>query len=180
LSSHAAAVSPFSVIAAWWRPLLFPGGPAMRPSAFSSSPVVSVRDPRGATVIATNMPRSVGHSHQSCRDHGGTAVASGKVPRCKKITVKGERWGVHVASGKGQLRDRRQGAEGSHSRQQRASPRQRHPGPSQRRLGAPYDQMGIVACKHQTKPVANAGRQTFGLNCASGPGEPACPASGES
>ena len=111
---------------------------------------------------------------------GTAGASSGKVPRCEKITVKGKRWGVYVAKGrvscatagnvlKGVLAGKGKSLVGN------GTGGSRYDG-----WVCPYDQMGIVTCEHGNKPVANAGRQIFGLSCATGVGEPACPARGES
>jgi hypothetical protein len=110
---------------------------------------------------------------------GTAGAASAKVPRCEKITVKGQRWGVYVAKGKvscvgagkvlrGVLAGNGKSISGS------GTGGSRYDG-----WVCPYDQMGFVTCQHGTKPVANASWQVFGLSCASGAWEPACPARGE-
>jgi hypothetical protein len=110
------------------------------------------------------------------------AAASSKVPRCETITVKGQRWGVYIAKGKadcttagtvlkGVLAGKGKDLDNGSS----ANSYIRYDG-----WVCPYDQMGIVTCEYGTMPVANSSRQIFGLSCASGVGEPACPARGES
>jgi hypothetical protein len=112
----------------------------------------------------------------------GTAGASpGKAPRCERVTVKGKRWGVYVAKGKvgcatagavlkGVLANKGTYVNNGSS----ANSYVLYKG-----WLCPYDQMGIVTCEFATRPVAHAGRQIFGLSCATGVGEPACPARGE-
>ena len=110
---------------------------------------------------------------------GTAGASSGKVSRCEKIRVKGKRWGVYVAKGnvscatagkvlKGVLAGKGKPLAGN------GTGGSRYDG-----WVCPYDQMGVVTCEHGTKPVANPGRQIFGLSCATGAGEPACPARSE-
>ena len=110
----------------------------------------------------------------------GTAEASsGKVPRCEKITVKSQRWGVYIAKGKvncaiaGKLLKAVLAGKGKPLVGNGTG------GSRYDSWVCPYDQMGVVTCQHGTKPVANASRQIFGLSCATGAGEPACPARGK-
>jgi hypothetical protein len=111
----------------------------------------------------------------------GTAVASsGKVPRCERITVKGERWGVYVAKGKVSCATAGRVLKGVLAGKGKPLVDNGTGGSRYDGWVCPYDQMGVVTCEHGTKPVANASRQIFGLNCATGAGEPACPARGES
>jgi hypothetical protein len=112
---------------------------------------------------------------------GTAGASSAKVPRCEKVTVKGKRWGVYVGKGKvgcataGSVLKGVLAGKGTYVNNGfSVNSYIRYNG-----WVCPYDQMGIVTCEFATKPVAHAGRQIFGLSCATGVGEPACPARGE-
>lgn len=111
---------------------------------------------------------------------GTAGASSGKVPRCEKITIKGKRWGVYVDKGKVSCATAGTVLKGVLAGKGKPLAGNGTGGSSYDGWVCPYDQMGVVTCEHGTKPVANAGRQIFGLSCSTEVGEPACPARGES
>jgi hypothetical protein len=110
---------------------------------------------------------------------GTAGASSGKVPRCERIAVKGKRWGVYVAKGKVSCASAGKVLKGVLAGKGKSIVGNGTGGSRYDGWVCPYDQMGVVTCEHGTKPVANAGRQIFGLSCATGAGGPACPARGE-
>ena len=110
---------------------------------------------------------------------GTAGASSGKVSRCEKITVKGERWGVYVAKGHVSCAVAAKVLTGVLTGKGRPLAGNGTGGSRYDGWVCPYDQMGVVTCEHATKPVANPARQIFGLSCATGAGEPACPARSE-
>jgi hypothetical protein len=110
---------------------------------------------------------------------GTAGASSGKVPRCEKITVNGKRWGVYVAKGKVSCATAGRVLKGVLAGKGKPLVGNGTGGSRYEGWVCPYDQMGTVTCEHGTKPVANAGRQIFGLSCATEVGEPACPARSE-
>jgi hypothetical protein len=110
---------------------------------------------------------------------GRAGASSGKVPRCEKITLKGQRWGVYIAKGKVSCASAGKVLKAVLAGKGKSIIGNGTGGSRYDGWVCPYDQMGVVTCQHGTKPVANASRQIFGLSCATGAGEPACPARGE-
>lgn len=114
---------------------------------------------------------------------GAAEASTAKVPRCETITVKGRRWGVYVERGKvgcataGKVLTGLLAGKGKHV--------DNGPGPGGEYTLydgwlCPYDQMGVATCEYSTKPVDHPSRAIFALSCATGVGEPACPARAES
>lgn len=107
-------------------------------------------------------------------------ASSGKVPRCATITVKGERWGVYVERGKvscataGKVLTGLLAGKGKNVVKGPADSYTLYDG-----WLCPYDQMGVATCQYGTKPVRSPSRAIFGLSCATGTGEPACPVRAE-
>jgi hypothetical protein len=104
------------------------------------------------------------------------------VPRCETITVKGARWGVYVETGK--VPCSTAGAVLAGVIANKGEDVVHGPGPGGEYIlysgwYCPYFQMGTVTCDFGTKPVAHPARTIFGLSCATGVGEPACPARSE-
>ena len=110
---------------------------------------------------------------------GTAGASSGNVPRCEKITVTGQRWGVYVAKGKVSCASAGKVLKAVLAGKGKSIVGNGTGGSRYDGWVCPYDQMGVVTCQHGTKPVANASRQIFGLSCATGAGEPACPARGK-
>jgi hypothetical protein len=108
---------------------------------------------------------------------GATGTSAGKVPRCKTIKVKNQRWGVYVDHGKvscataGHVLGGLLAGKGKNVDKGPADSYTLYDG-----WFCPYDQMGVATCYYGTKPVKNPSRSIFALSCAHGAGEPACPA----
>jgi hypothetical protein len=99
------------------------------------------------------------------------------VPRCETIAVEGQRWGVYVERGKVSCTSAGNVLRGLLAGKGKNVVK----GPADEYIlydgwRCPYYQMGFVTCQYASKPVEHPSRVILGLSCATGVGEPACPA----
>jgi hypothetical protein len=106
---------------------------------------------------------------------GATAAASSaKAPRCEKVTVSGQHWGVYVAEGR--ITCAAAGAVvkavlSGHGKSVDGSP---DGNVAYDGWYCPYDQMGSLDCQYGTKPGRTI--HIFAENCVTATGALGCPA----